>query len=92
MENQVAKSDMATRKKRGKRRFVIPYRPIGTIVEVQGCEIREIRNEAGIHNQSKFAEACGWSATLQSRYESDGRHEMNLETICKMIRVCNGSE
>ena len=88
----VAKEDRQTRKGKRKRIFTIPYKPIVTIVEVQGREIRKIRQEAGLTNQTEFAIACGWSPTLQNQYEADGRHEMNLETICKMIRVCNGWE
>ena len=64
MENHVATCDRETRKKPSKRKkriFTIPYNPIGTIVEVQGGEIRKIRLEAGLVNQKEFAEACGWS-------------------------------
>lgn len=92
MENLVAYSDRETRKKRSKRIFTIPYKPVGTIVEVHGREIRKIRQEAGLRNQKRFAEACGWSQQQQSKYEAEGLHEMSLEKICKMIRVCNGGE
>ena len=89
MGNNIAVRDRKTRRKRI---FTIPYKPIGTIVEVQGREIRKIRLEAGLENQARFAEACGWSPTMQNKYEAEGRHEMTLEKICKMIRVCNGGE
>lgn len=92
MASVVAICDRQKRKKKSKQVFTIPYKPIGTIVEVQGGEIRKIRQEAGLTNQSEFAFACGWSQTLQSQYEAQGRHKMPLDTICKMIRVCNGSE
>lgn len=51
MDNLVAKSDRDTRKKRSKRIFTIQYKPVGTIVEVQGREIRKVRQEAGLTNQ-----------------------------------------
>ena len=87
----VAKKDRATRKRR-KRIYTCPYEPIGVDVAVWGEEIRKMRRDAGLVNQRDFANACGWSPTLQSQYEATGRHEMKLVTICKMIRVCNGSE
>ena len=89
---QVAKSDMRTHEKRSKRIYTVKYTPIETIVAVNGREICKMRFEAGWKNQSTFAEACGWSPTRQSQFEANGRVEMTLTQISKMIRVCNGRE
>jgi len=98
MANLVDKSDRKTRnmrhkyKKGGKRIFTIPYKPIAVTVEVLGQEIRKIRNDAGLANQSDFAAACGWSQSRQNQFEAAGLHEMSLEQVLKMIRVCNGGQ
>ena len=84
------KANRLSRAAAGKQVITILYEPIGVTVAVRGEEIRKKRNKAGLINQSEFAAACGWSQSRQNQFEANGRHEMALETIKKMIRVCNG--
>ena len=88
--NRLYRANKAKRagKKRRKRIYTVPYKVISVNIELQGEEIRKLRDSSGFANQRDFAEACGWTATMQSRYEQDGRHEILLEKLSTMLLVC----
>jgi len=76
--------------------LTIKYVPKEVVIEqkatVNGSEVRAIRLAAGFTSQMHVAEACGWSQASQFKYEKAGEHDMPLDKLLKMIRVCNGSE
>jgi hypothetical protein len=73
-------------------RITIPYEPLTLDATVDGKEIRKARKQAGYKSGMKFAIVCGWSQSMQVRYEKNGKHEIPLKNVWKMIRVCNGEK
>lgn len=70
----------------------IPYDPQTKYALVKGEDILKARRKAGYKSGLKFALVCGWNHTKQVRYEKEGEHEIPIENIEKMIRVCNGEK
>jgi len=75
-----------------KKTIIIPYYPHTKHALVKGEDIRKARRKAGYRSGLKFALVCGWNQSKQVRYERNGEHEIPLENVWKMIRVCNGEK
>ena len=74
----------------GKTSIIIPYEPDGNKAWVRGYDIRLARKLAGIRTTYDMAWFCGWSQTMQVKYEVLTRHKIKMTAIWKMTRVCNG--